>query len=352
MLFSAEEQGRILRVLARDWRRELRLIGVLFRAAPHEPRSSTRLHADQVESLLPPNPDRPTDLLTYLPALFPGAAGLAASIAPILVDEVTASPPDRGEIGVMLREHGLNPAALVDIERLLAMPARVEARRLRTQIEALHKQGLRVAPPAVRGAKPRKPPIRSSVVRTIHVGGGEGRRRKVGEEGERWALAAVIEPLLDLPTRQRALPQIRDLLSTFEGEPVERALAHFEPAMSTELDDEELIDELTGLLYVVRYSDDFGFDLLGWLPPVAGHDPIAMCLEAKSSGDGTFHFSAGEWTVASQLRDDGRGDEYAVLVVRRRIDPVPESLDLLVDPVTQCDQGLMSRRDDGYVLAY
>jgi hypothetical protein len=103
---------------------------------------------------------------------------------------------------------------------------------------------------------------------------------------------------------------------------------------------------------VVRYSDDFGFDLLGWLPPVAGHDPIAMCLEAKSSGDGTFHFSAGEWTVASQLRDDGRGDEYAVLVVRRRIDPVPERLDLLVDPVTQCDQGLMSRRDDGYVLAY
>ena len=57
--------------------------------------------------------------------------------------------------------------------------------------------------------------------------------------------------------------------------PVARALAHFEPAMSTELDDEELIDELTGLLYVVRYSDDFGFDLLGWLPPVAGHDPIA-----------------------------------------------------------------------------
>jgi hypothetical protein len=232
------------------------------------------------------------------------------------------------------------------------MPARVEARRLRTQIDELNKQGLRVTPPAVRGTPPRKPPIRSSVVRTINVGGGEARRRKVGEEGERWALAAVIQPLLDLPTRQRALPKIRDLLSTFEGEPVERALAHFEPAMSTELDDEELIDELTGLLYVVRYSDAFGFDLLGWLPPAAGDDPIAMCLETKSSADGTFHFSAGEWTVASQLRDDGRGDEYAVLVVRRRIDPVPERLDLLVDPVTQCDQGLMSRRDDGYVLAY
>ena len=32
--------------------------------------------------------------------------------------------------------------------------------------------------------------------------------------------------------------------------------------------------------------------------------------------------------------------------------PVPERLDLLVDPVGQCEQGLLSRRDDGYVIRY
>jgi hypothetical protein len=52
------------------------------------------------------------------------------------------------------------------------------------------------------------------------------------------------------------------LLSTFAGEPVERALAHADSVTATDLDDEELIDELTGLLHVARYSDDFGFDLL------------------------------------------------------------------------------------------
>lgn len=352
LLFDTEERGRILRGLAHDWRRELRLIGVLFRAAPHQPRAATRLHADGVESLLPPNPDRPTVLRTPLQALLPGATGLEAAIASLLVDEVTASPPDRREISTLLRQHGLDPAPMDEIERVLAMPARAEARRLRSQIDQLTSQAVQVAPPVKRSAHPRAPVGRSSVVRTIHVGGGERRRRQVGEEGERWALAAVIQPLLDPRVRRRALPEILELLRNFAGEPVERALAHVDAVMATDLDDEELIDELTGLLHVARHSDDFGFDLLGWLPSVEGADPSAMCLEVKSSADGTFHFSAGEWARASQLCDEGLADQYAVLVVRRRSGTVPERLDLLLDPVTQCDQGLLTRRDDGYLIAY
>lgn len=325
---------------------------MLLRAAPHEPRSATRRHADEVDSLLPPNPDRPSALSECLGPLLPGAGGLQAVLAPLLVDEVTASPPDRREVSVLLRDHGLEPDRLDEIQRVLDMPARTEARRLRTQIDQLTNQSIHVTPPTKRTAAPPTRSSKSKVVRTIHVAGGERRRHQAGEEGERWALAAVIEPLLDPHARQRAVADIVELLSGFTGEPVQRALAHVDAVMATDLDDEELIDELTGLLHVSRYSDAFGFDLLGWFPPTDGTNPIAMCLEVKSSGDGTFHLSAGEWTRASQIRNDGLGDHYAVLVVRRRSGQVPERLDLLVDPVGQCEEGTLTRRDDGYVIAY
>jgi hypothetical protein len=352
LLFDAEERDRILRGLARDWRRELRLIGVLLRAVPHEPRSVTRLHGDEVEGLLPANPDRPTALQPSLATLFTGAPGLEEAITELLVDQVTASPPDRRGLAQVLRDHGLDPAVLAELERVLAVPARTEVRRVRSQIDQLTSQGVQIAPPKNRKAASPTPSRRSSIVRTIHVTNRESSRRQLGEEGERWSLAAVIQPLLDPQVRKQALPELVTLLRRFAGDPVARALAHADALIAPDLDDEEIIEELTGLLHVARYSDDFGFDLLGWLAPAVGAEPTAMCLEAKSSADGTFHLSAGEWAQASQLRDDGLGHQYAILVVRRGSGPVPERLDLLVDPVTQCDQGLLSRRDDGYVIAY
>lgn len=352
-LFDAEERSKILRGLARDWRRELHLIGVLVRAVPHESRAVTRLHAEEVDRLLSANPDRPSDLRAQLPALLPVAPGLTASLAALLLDEVTASPPDRRTIGTILREHGLEPGRLEEIEKMLAMPAKTEARRLRTQIDQLATHSVDISSPKSRTTPP-SAPRRSFVVRTIRVGGGEQRRRQVGAEGEQWALAAIIKPLLDLDVRKRAIPAITQLLGTFEGESVQRALAHQDAVMAADLDEEDLIDELTGLLHVARYSDAFGFDLLGWLPPAQGTEPVAICLEAKSTSDGTFHLSAAEWNRAAEFRDDGRGENYAVLVVRRRSGPapVPERLDLLVDPVSQCEQGFLSRRDDGYIISY
>jgi hypothetical protein len=353
LLFDAEERSRILRGLAHAWRRHLRLIGVLVRAAPHEPRSATRIHGDEVERILPLNPHLPSDLQPHLPALLLGASGLAAALTDLLADEVTASPPTSGTIATILTDHGFEPSRLDEIEKVLAMPARTEARRLRGQMDQLADHSVDVSPPAKRSAPPKRR-RRSSVVRTVHLAGSEPRRRQVGDEGERWALAAIIKPLLDHRVREEAIPAIVAVLRTFEGEAVERALAHADAVADPDLDEEELIDELTALLHVAKYSDDFGFDVLGWLPPAENADSIAMALEVKSSGEGTFHFSAGEWERATQFRDDGRGESYAVLVIRRRSGPapVPERLDLLVDPVTQYDDGQLSRWDDGYVISY
>jgi hypothetical protein len=168
-LYDAQERSRILGVLAREWRRQLRLIGVLVRAAPREPRSATRMHADEVDAVLSANPAVPTDLQHALPPLLPGAANLQAELAQLLIDEVTASPPDRRVIDRLLRDHGLDPARLDEIERVLAMPARAEARRLRSQMDQLATHSVRVAPPAMRTTPPltRRP---SRVIPTIHVG--------------------------------------------------------------------------------------------------------------------------------------------------------------------------------------
>ena len=70
---------------------------------------------------------------------------------------------------------------------MLAMPAKTEARRLRTQIDQLATHSVDISSPKSHTTPP-SAPRRSFVVRTIRLGGGEQRRRQVGAEGEQWAL--------------------------------------------------------------------------------------------------------------------------------------------------------------------
>ena len=176
----------------------------------------------------------------------------------------------------------------------------------------------------------------------------------MGDEGERWALAAVLGEIvaLGIADRRGAVDEIVALLTRFEGSPVDKALAHADPACEAELDEEELIDELTELLHVSRHSDGFGFDLIGWLPPAPGRDPMALCLEVKSTRDGTFHLSRGEWERATWFQESGEGDRYAVLVVRRSTNGPPNRLDLLADPVQLEASGQLAKIDDGYEISY
>ena len=128
---------------------------------------------------------------------------------------------------------------------------------------------------------------------------------------------------------------------------------HAEPACAADLDQDELIDELTGLLHVSEHSDAFGFDLLGWLPPVPDRAPMAMCLEVKSSAEATFHVTRSEWALAAQFHDEGIGVHYAVLVVRRNASGgAPSRLELLSDPVRLADAGVLSKTVDGYAVEY
>ena len=153
--------------------------------------------------------------------------------------------------------------------------------------------------------------------------------------------------------RDHALDQILDLLDDFTGSPVDAARAHADLARTPGLDDEDLIDELTGLLHVAAHSDAFGFDLLGWLPPTPGAEPIAVCLEVKSASAEGFHLTTSEWALAERFHHDRRGQLYAVLVVRRGPRAsLPQAMDLLADPVGLHTTGRLHRDVDGYTLTY
>ena len=184
----------------------------------------------------------------------------------------------------------------------------------------------------------------------------DARKRQLGDEGERWALASVLSPIWHstLAERRVAIEEIVALLEMFfSGAPVEKATAHAEPACEPQLDEEELIDELTELLHVSGHSDGFGFDLLGWLPPDPESEPTALCLEVKSTSDGTFHLSRGEWERAEWFKAKARVRSTRSSSCTARAAPVrPKRLDLLPNPVHLVETGQLTKRDDSYELAY
>ena len=129
------------------------------------------------------------------------------------------------------------------------------------------------------------------------------------------------------------------------------ALGHASSARSA--DDEERIEALSGLLHVSQYSDAFGFDMIGWLSSGPGGKSQAICLEVKSSESEGFHFSLGEWRFAKKLHDEGKGTQYAVLVVQRgKSGGVPKRMDLLSDPFALVNRGQLQRKADGYQITY
>jgi hypothetical protein len=193
-------------------------------------------------------------------------------------------------------------------------------------------------------------------VAPIKVGEGhDAHKRKLGDEGERWALASVVGILvkLDREERNAAIDEIVALLRRFEGAPVNDALSHEVPARRLNLDEEELIDELSGLLHVSQYSDAFGFDLIGWLPSVGNGKGRAVCLEVKSSGGEGFRLSRKEWATSERFHNDGLGDRYAVLVVlRSKGGGVPAAMHLLSNPVNLEKSGRLRMEADGYQIVY
>lgn len=181
------------------------------------------------------------------------------------------------------------------------------------------------------------------------------RKKQLGDDAESWALIAVAEDFLamDHTARTAAVNQTLDFLDRFEGTPVDAMRRHGAAAKDPDLDPEDLIDQLHGLLHASRHSDNFGFDLLGWRTEKgAAGRPIA--LEVKSSVDGGFFLSSSEWRRAEELQATATSPaSYAVLIVRRtKGSDVPAGMDLLEDPYLLAGQGLLNLDTDTYRVTY
>jgi hypothetical protein len=357
-LFNDEERQRILRSSSAAWRRELMLLGVIARVGPSDSRAAIRASAAAVDKLLPANPNRPSDLLPALDELFLDHL-IASALSGFMIDSFVTAVPDRQTLLNLAKGCGMAVGHVDAVIRALEAPRREAARRTRDRILTLKEGQLTLqSPPGLQPLPPKPPggPAGPKGVARIKVGEHVDRRKRhLGDEAEAWALAAVVRPFLDMSHKERraAIDDLLALLDNFKGAPVEAVRARAEPACAQELDEEELIDELSALLHVSPHSDDFGFDLLGWLPSSATAGPNAMCLEVKSSRDGTVHLSTGEWSLATRFNEKRIGDRYAVLIVRRAaVSGPPESFDLLVDPVALAENGLLRKTDDGYKLTY
>lgn len=359
-LYDREEQARILRAAAAAWRNELAFLAVLARTQRGESRAAIRAQAELADGGLPVAPSVPSELRASATDLFANHLALADALAEQLND-VLAALPERATLLGLTSEHGVETAHRADVERALEAPQSELACKLRSSIAQLKDKAVRpITPAGLQAArKPDPPPDEQRTKRkvaAVKVGAGaDARKRRAGDEGERWALAAVLGDLVALSADERrtAIDALTGLLDDFEGKPVDKARLHAEPACDPQLGEEELIEELTGLLHVSRLSDGFGFDLLGWLPLQPDAAPTAVCLEVKSTRDGTFHMSRHEWERATWFHERGEGERYVVLVVHRSSgSEPPQRLDIIANPVHLATTKEIAKIDDGYEFSY
>ncbi len=374
-LYNSEETRKVLKDLADRWREEIKLLAILAGTGASATRNSIRQIRDEVERKLPSSPPAPTKLRDATAELFAAHAELSRRVQERLVDSLDAAP-DQDQLLQWAREDGVAVGRLPVVREALDRSRANRVRDLRDRSEQLTKLNRRPAIPEMlkrdganddRATGKGRPQAKEEggdgadggkvSVRPIKVGKGhDAHKRKLGDEGERWALASVVGDLMGIGGEERnaALDEIVALLSSrFRDEAVEMALSHETTARRPDLDKEELFDALSGLLHVSRYSDLFGFDLIGWVPSGAHGGGRAVCMEVKSSGGGGFHLSRHEWSTAERFHSGGAGDQYAVLVVlRSKGGGVPAALHLLSDPVSLKKSGRLQMQADGYQVVY
>lgn len=359
-LLNEAERESVLHAHASEWKREIHFLAVLANVGENETSANIRDMDEKVSSKLPANPASPADLRDFVGGWFGGHSVLKKGLLESLTDSIHAAPPDRGKLMGWARSDGVSDARADSVKRALDKPRVARVRELKEHVERL--EGMRPEIPSFIPPSIDKPISSTGEGEEIEPTGERGPRhvpsikigksldetkRRLGDEGERWALAAVVRDLVDLDNERRdeAINEIsRSIRRNFKSTDVEKMLGHGEDARVRGLDEEDLYEALSEFLHASRHSDGFGFDVIGWI------ERRAVCLEVKSAsseGEG-FLLSRGEWNEAERLRG-----EFAVLVVRRSKggDP-PAGMDLLPDPVKLWKAGDLQRDPDGYQITY
>lgn len=350
-LFDEEERARLDRDRARAWRRVL--VPVLVAARTHSGDAGHVIRAEQtvVEGLLPANPEDAGDVAEGLAAVLPASHDLADRLASRIRDDRSLSDPTtedlRDDLGLFLELHHLDRVLTI-----LRRGRRQVVDQVRKDLDDVRERGLTPTPfVAARPPEPRPPKegVQRTVVRPRRPHDQRVRDR-LGVKGERIALAAVLDRLLELPreTQNHRIDELVELLlSVVSGDIVDRMVGEARAAQAA-MEEDDRLEFLVGFLHVAQESDDFGFDLLGYLSPFAGSAPKPLLLEVKNSANRRFIASTAEWRRAEE-----QGDRYAFfIVVRESGGDGAASLELIPDPGELLRLGQIARNEDSWAVAY
>jgi hypothetical protein len=268
-----------------------------------------------------------------------GHAGLAER----LVDLVTAADPLQAPPEAAVRNlvvEIIGDELLDMVTRALAgsTPEAVqEVRRLMRELQA-HQ----VEPTPIPGLK-RMPPgpeptgrSRRSINRPPRKHD-QNARDKAGRDAEMLVVASVIEQLMQLDAPDFA-SAIEAMLGAMRSNFDDVGMRETEAAAATALlptgDPDDVIAALRALVHVSRRSDQFGFDVLGWLrsdPTDETPGPVFLEVKSASTPEGgrrAIKVSKHEWEVAIDPRS---ATYYAFCLVGRSPDGVP-AIELLSRP--------------------
>ena len=350
---SSDTALRLRQSAAGAWReRVVRLAACANGAGSMQPDEIRRLVA-QLEALLPADVGSPAQIADHLVAVFEDAPELRDALSTALSDPARQlAGPSEAQIDDLIDAHGLDAHGMDRIEdalRSAGPPLRQNA--LSRRLAILGRTDFTLGPATLKTMQPAPTPDpkqgRKIGTRKVRESFGRDAKRR-GDEGEGWVLALMLKQLLELPPAGRFQPisDARDLVrrvGTGEGPDT---IAKRGTALLNRIGDVDLQAELPAFLHVSKLSDEFGFDLLGWLPAEDG-TLRACCLEVKSSTATSFHFSLNERATSQRL-----GEEYAVVVVQRGPSEAPDRIDVLPDPAALVSEGRILLGEDGFVASY
>jgi hypothetical protein len=344
-----EGQNVLLGDQAVAWRRVLRPVIVAGRVLPGSPGYEIRAEAATVDREFA-GIDTPGDIADLLGVAMPRSAVLGQALAEFVRSHRAIGVPSADEVMTFAAQHVADLTHLEHVRTVLAFVVCDEVDRVRRAGAALRSTG--IAPTPVSTTARQVVPHGSTKRQHVRPGTrGRADTGKLGAAAESWALGAVIQALLDMPPSERqAAVRAMDarLREHFESDVVDGLSARAKESLDA-VEDDEAVDSLIRFVHVSKASDDFGFDLIGYLPGTIGQPAEVLFLEVKSSTGRSFIVSTHEWEVSE--REDLR-ESYAFLVVQRGPDGQPKAMEILRDPPGLLAEGRVTRNVKDWGVEY
>lgn len=348
------ERAEYERQLAREWRRSLVPILVAARTRPGDEKFRVRDEREALEELLASSEPSVDGLAAALPALLPREPALASGLATWIQEYNRLSAATEDEMIDALASHFADLDHVRRVREILQQRSRQQVDALRKSVAELIDSG--VEPQPFAGSRP---PVRREKARGERIAVDRPPRKhdpehldRLGRTGESWAVAAVVRYLLELEPdiRRAAVHSMADALAAvFRNPKVDALVTKAAEAVAPDADEDDALAALESFVHVSRVSDQFGFDVLGFLPLYTDAEPEVAFFEVKSSKDRTFKVTATEW---SRANDPRTRDRYAFMVILRGKGGTPEQMEIVPDPATRHERHELELREETWEVSY